>query len=377
MKLLFWFSFIVLAYVYAGYPLLMALAGAVKASKRKAETGELEVYPQATLMIAAYNEEKVIRKKLENSLSLDYAAGKLEIMVVSDGSTDATDEIVKEYGSKGVKLTAFAERQGKTVALGRSVGAAGGEIIVFSDANGMYRKDALKKLLRHFRDGAVGCVCGNLLYEGRDRGENLYWKLEEKLKKAENSAGAILGAAGSIFAVRKSAYVPLRIPVVDDFIEPLLVYQNGYGVVFEPEAVSVEKMAETITGEYGRKTRIITRSLAGLPNIAGLFNPFRHGLFTVQLVSHKLLRWLAPFFLIGLFVSSLFQSGVLFYKLALLAQLSFCLLGMAGYFLDRQKSGIRLFSVPLYFLVVNLAALNAWYNRLRGEKMIKWDTKRI
>jgi cellulose synthase/poly-beta-1,6-N-acetylglucosamine synthase-like glycosyltransferase len=297
--------------------------------------------------------------------------------VVSDGSTDATDAIVKEYSSRGVKLKAFRQRAGKTVALAGTVGEAAGEIIVFSDANGMYRKDAVKKLAGNFHDGTVGCVCGNLVYTGSDRGENVYWNFERMIKKYENRAGSILGAAGSIFAVRKELYVPLKVPVVDDFIEPLMILKKGYKVLFEPEAVSVEEMAASITGEYARKVRIITSSISGISNIGELFNPLKYGLFSLQLVSHKMLRWLAPFFLIALFTANLFLLSGVFYRVTMAVQVILCLLGLAGFFLDRKDVNIKIFSIPLYFMVVNLAALNAWYNFILGEKMIKWDTDRI
>jgi len=343
---------------------------------------EKEFTPGVSLVTVAYNEEKVIRKKIENSLALDYPHDKLEIIVASDGSTDKTAEIVAEYAVKGIKLNHSIERKGKTAAQNDAVSKSRGEVIVFSDANAIYARNAIKKLVRNFDDKRVGCVCGELKYTNSSesvagKSESLYWKYEKFLKRKESQISSLLGVTGSIYAVRRALYVPLKQDIISDFVEPLKIVRNRHKVVYEPEAISFEKASADMKTEFERKTRIVTRSIRGLFNERELLNPFKHGIFSIQLISHKLLRWTVPLFLIGLFVSNLFlwDNGNV-YRSLLIFQIVFYLSALVAWVFELIGSQIKLFYIPYYFCMVNSAALVGWFKYLTGQKEVVWETAR-
>ncbi len=377
MEVLFVIIVLVIMYVYMVYPLLLILLSYLKKTDTVDKTG---IFPFVTILITAYNEEDIIGKKLDNTLQLDYPKDKLEIIVVSDGSTDNTNRIVREYEGKGVKLNIIEKRAGKTAAQNDSVVKAGGEIIVFSDANGMYERDAVSKLAGNFRDEKTGCVCGELLYtdargDTAGKGENLYWRYERFLKKKESELGSVLGAAGSIYAVRKELYVPLDESLISDFLEPLKVREKGYRVSYEPEAISREETSASIGDEFKRKVRIITRGIFGLFAVKNLLNPFKYGLFSIQLISHKLLRWLIPIFMVFLFILNILLLDKKMFIIIFYCQMMFYAFSFVGYLLEGKKVKARVFFMPLYFCMVNLAALSGWCNFIRGRKNILWETR--
>lgn len=324
----FWLSIFLIFYSYAGYPLLLALLTSWKTVKKPAPHAGL---PNVTLVIAAHNEETHLARKLDNSLNLDYPQEKLEIMVASDGSTDATTKIARKYEDAGVKLLHEAERSGKTSIQNSAVEQAGGEVVVFSDANAIYDLSALRNLVQHFSDPAVGCVCGELKYtavEGviASEQEDLYWDYEKFLKRKENMFGTILGANGSIYAVRKSAYKPLPNALISDFIEPMLIAESGYKVIYEPTAISYEHGSSSFSDEFKRKRRIILRSLNSLFTAKSLLNPFKQPRLAFQLFSHKILRWGIPILLMVIFLSNLALLGNTFSRFLFWTQAAFYLM---------------------------------------------------
>jgi len=376
---LFWIFIFAIVYVYLGYPCLLILLSIFKGEK--IARGK-RFTPSVSLVVVAYNEEKVIRQKIENSLVLDYLHDKLEIIVASDGSTDKTNVIVAEYADKGVRLSHSIERKGKTAAQNDAVLKSSGEVIVFSDANAMYARDAIKKLVRNFDDKRVGCVCGELKYTNSSesvagKSESLYWKYEKFLKRKESQVSSLLGVTGSIYAVRRALYVPLKQDIISDFVEPLEIVRNRHKVVYEPEAISFEKASADMKTEFERKTRIVTRSIRGLFNERELLNPFKYGIFSIQLISHKLLRWTVPLFLIGLFVSNLvlWDNGNT-YRILLVFQIVFYLSALVAWVFELIGSQIKLFYIPYYFCMVNSAALIGWFKYLTGQKDVIWETAR-
>ena len=379
MESIFLVLLITILYVYFGYPVMLVLLGFLRRSESLKKGNNI---PKVTLIITAHNEGKIIRQKIENSLSLDYPKEKLEIIVASDGSTDDTDEIVAEYENWGVKLEPLVERRGKTAAQNGAVSKSSGEVIVFSDANAMYARDAIKKLVRNFDDKRVGCVCGELKYTNSSesvagKGENLYWKYEKFLKRKENQISSLLGVTGSIYAVRRALYVPLEEYIISDFVGPLKIVRNRHKAVYEPEAISFEKASADMKTEFERKTRIVTRSIRGLFNERELLNPFKYGIFSIQLISHKLLRWTVPLFLIGLFISNLFlwDNGNV-YRSLLIFQIVFYLSALVAWVFELIGSQIKLFYIPYYFCMVNSAALIGWFKYLTRQKEVIWDTVR-
>jgi len=377
--------------VVAGYPALLALAWPFAQRRRVFAASE----PYVTLVIAAYNEEQRIGAKLENCLALDYARERLKIVVASDGSTDRTDQIVESYRHRGVDLVCFP-RTGKTGVQNHVVAAARGEILVFSDANAMYRRDAIRKLVRNFTDPRVGCVCGQLVYsfdgEGAGAAESAYWSYEKFMKQRESDLSSAIGVNGSIYAVRRSDYVVLDADMISDLVLPLAIVRNGKRVVYESEAISVEQGSTDYSMEFRRKVRILTRSIRGLLRMRALLNPFRYGMFAVQLIMHKLLRFLTPVFLLAgavaltwLAVLEHFASdhqlhGFLgSYRQWFVAATLVAILAALVARLRRRKHAnivVRVFNLGYYYLMVNCALALAWLKVLRGQRMILWVPER-
>lgn len=379
MKALFWIAACAVLYVYAGYPLLLRVLAA--RYRRDVRRGEVE--PTVTLLISAYNEDAVIREKLLNSLDLDYARDRLEIVVVSDCSTDRTDQIAAEFADRGVVLRRMSQRLGKTRGLNEAVARVRGEVLVFSDANALYRRDAIRKLVRNFSDPEVGCVTGESRYAGAGRSavgrqEHAYWDYERLMKIHETSLGSMVGGDGAIFAVRRSLYEPLDATDINDFVTPLQIVKRGYRCVYEPEAICDEQGTLRYDEEFRRKARIVNRSVFALRKLKGLLNPAAHGWFAVELLSHKVLRWGMPVWLVALFVASasLPGEGVL-YRAAFYGQVLFYLAALAGASLPSLRApGAHLLTVPYYFCMVNIAALRGLSRALGGQVQVTWTPER-
>jgi len=378
-EILFWISVSALLYVFLGYPLLLLVLGKI-AQRPPVLKGAIR--PQVTLIISAYNEEEIIEEKIRNSLALDYPREMLEIIVVSDASTDGTDDIVRRYKAEGVILERMPVRKGKTAGLNKAIPVAKGDVIVFSDANVFYAPDVIQKLVRNFGDPSVGCVTGNSCYldsqaSNAGKSENTYWGYERFLKIKESQIGSIVGSDGAIFAVRMDLASPLRSDDINDFVMPLQVVSRGYRNVFEPEAMAYEKTVSQLAQEFRRKVRIVNRSWHGLFRVKALLNPCRYGLFAFQLVSHKVLRWLAPAFLSCVFLFSFviaWDDGT--GEVVLGGQIVFYSLGAFGLVLDRAAVAMRWLSFPAYFIMVNAASAMGTLQYMLGERINIWEPER-
>lgn len=371
-------SLLVIAYAFIGYPLILTiLVSLFKKDILKKESENLSV----SLIIAAYNEADVIADKLINSLSLDYPREKLEIIVASDGSTDGTDEIVKSFFEKGIKLNRVDGRKGKTEAQNQTVNVANGDIIIFSDANAIYRTDAIKKIVRNFNDTSVGGVCGRLVYQesnkNRNESESTYWNLESFTKEKEGSLSSVIGANGSIYAVRRNCYVPLPYSVISDFVEPLKIIENGKRFIYEKEAQSYEEI-ETVSGALGyqRKVRINVRTIIGIIETKRLLNPFRFGWVSFQYLSHKVIRYIVPFLMIVVFALNGLLLKHALWQIMFILQLLFYSLALTGYIRRENKSQYIFISLPWHFVMAHIAIIHAFLLVIKGEKRTTWDTKR-
>jgi cellulose synthase/poly-beta-1,6-N-acetylglucosamine synthase-like glycosyltransferase len=380
--LLFWGSLGLILYTYLIFPLLVILRGLVWPKRyRSQEPGTL---PVVSVIIAAYNEEKAIAEKLDNILSLDYPADRLEVVIASDGSTDRTDAIVRSYKDRGIQLLSLP-RLGKAGALNAAVSASKGDILVFSDANSMYKSDAIRALVRPFAEPTVGGVAGNQRYLKKKgaadagAGERSYWDFDRILKQFESNAGNAIAATGAIYAIRRSLFEPVMEGVTDDFFTSTSVIAQGYRLVFASDAVAYESVAGTSGMEFGRKVRVITRGLrAVLVARRELLNPFRYGFYAIQLFSHKVLRRIIVYPLLVLFIVNpfLWKSGLL-YQLTMLGQFGFYSLAFLGFLLDGTRFGRRkIFALPFYFCLVNAAVLVASLNIMRGQQIKRWDPQR-
>ncbi|PPK52732.1 glycosyltransferase family 2 protein [Marinobacter persicus] len=373
-------SLLVPAYVYVGYPAMLWLLTRRRTFRPARQS---DMTPPLTLIISCYNEAAVIHDKLVNALSLDYPVEQLQILVVSDGSDDGTDEIVRTFADQGVQLIRQEGRLGKTMGLNLAMEQARGELVVFSDANAMYAPDALRMLVRHFADPAVGYAVGAALYTDSDTGasarsENLYWRYELAIKQMETRLHSVVGGDGAIYAIRRALWQPLQSKDINDFVNPLQIIALGYRGVFDPEARCFEETAGHFEGEIARKERIVNRSIRGLMRVKVTMNPFRVGVFAWQVVSHKLLRWLIPVFLLVAAVGSvlLAMAGVLVFQWLAIFMVACLLLAAAG-MLVRDKNRLPgLVSVPYYFAMVNLYALRGILRALSGETQVTWASAR-
>ena len=360
-------------YAYFGYPLLLALLALT--GRRKEYTGDEteSSLPGLALLIAAYNEEDIIEEKILNSLALEYPRDKLTIAVVSDGSSDRTDEIAERYRAKGIELIRVEGRRGKTIARNEAVARTDCEVIVFSDANAMYQKDALVKLARHFSDPDVGVVCGNLRLVEDEEEENLYWKYEKLIKVYENRFHSIIGANGSIYAIRRSLYEPLPAEVDDDFIAPLKAYSEGYRLVLDLEAVSIEKdiASSDMQVEFQAKRRVVMRGIQSLAEVSYLLNPLKFPAMSFQLTSHKLFRWSVPFLLLAILLLNFLVPRNLVYSIIFFLQIAFYSSAVTGIL-----SGFKPFYIPAYFVSTNTAVFLAVLEYIMGRRSRTWEKKR-
>lgn len=370
-ELLFWFFILLTVYIYVGYPILLKIVSLVKKNHIKVDD---DLTPSVTLFIAAYNEEKVIGDKLENAIGLDYPKDRFEVIVVSDDSSDRTNEIVETFAEKYpfVRLNVVKGRQGKTAALNKSVSLANGEILVFSDANSMYEKDALRHLFKHFADEKVGGVCGELKLLNSSKSsigesEGAYWKYEKLLKELETKTGTSIVANGSIYALRKELFKPMNPNVGDDMQNPLIVISQGKRFVYEPNAITKEETSSEAKEEFGRKVRIVTRSFTGIMHYAYTLNPFKNFDFFYKYLSHKLLRWLVAYYLIAAFILNLFLLNQQFYQVIFVLQCIFYLLALIGL---KWKS--KIVYIPYYFCLVNYAALLGTLRAMSGKRQATW-----
>jgi cellulose synthase/poly-beta-1,6-N-acetylglucosamine synthase-like glycosyltransferase len=378
-RLLFWSATGLLAYTYVLFPLLLLLRAALR--PRPHASGEIT--PSVTLVISARNEAASIGAKLENLLSLDYPADRLEVVIASDGSDDGTDELVRGYTERGVRLVSLP-RVGKAAALNAAVAEARGEILVFSDANSIYAPDALRALVRPFADPSVGGVAGDQRYRSGDgtdaiaSGEQRYWDLDRLLKAAESRAGSTISATGAIYAVRRSLFRLVPPGVTDDFFTSTGAIAQGYRLVFAADAVAYEPVAKTSEVEWGRKVRVMTRGLRGVLMRRELLDARRHGFYAVQLLTHKLLRRTMVFPLaLAAGTSPLLWRRGRIYRAATLAQAAVYGLGAGGMLLRGRPLGrSKVFMLPAFFCFVNAASFRAVVNVVSGRHIDRWEPQR-
>lgn len=370
---IFWSSVCLLGYVYVGYPIIVRLLAKIagKPVRRAPQR------PTVTVVICAYNEEKGIREKISNVLALNYPPELLDVIVASDASSDATDEIVRSCALPRVQLLRVEGRLGKTACQNAAITHAGGEIVVFTDATTVVEKNTLIEIVENFADPEVGCVAGSLVYQGT--GQNLtaaggtsYWSYEIALRSAESHLGTLIGVSGCLYGVRRSAYQPIPPNLISDFVIAMRMREQGLRTVLEPKAICFEETLERSHQELSMRVRVAVRSIGALVYERRMLNPFVDVLFSWQLWSHKLLRYASPYICIAALLSSAALASHSFYKIALLAQIVIIAAGVAGFVLHRSAKSLGLLSKPYYFFLTNLASLIATFRYLKGERMVVW-----
>lgn len=366
-----------LFYVYAGYPLLLAMIG-LFIRRRRPEPGYC---PQISVLIAAYNEEAAIERKIQQTLALEYPAEKIEVLILSDCSTDRTDEMVNSFPDRRVRLVRMSERRGKTHAQNQGIRQAGGEVIIFSDATAVYHPKALLYLACNYQDAAVGAVSGR--YQYFDPGEQsptglgsvAFWNYENLIKKLQSRIRTITGCCGCIYSVRKAAYTDLADDVISDLVQPLQAIRKGYKVLFEDRALAYEETTQSTAQEFAMRVRVVTRAMRGLLSVSDLLKPWKFAWPAFQLWSHKVLRWMVPLFLIALLAANVMLLDSPIYRVALAAQLFFYAAAILNMLVPVHRKWKPL-GIPLFFCTLNAAALMSMVEICRGRKYVTWQTVR-
>ncbi len=371
---IFWFSVAVIAYTYLGYPLLLACL-----TRRRPEPPERDDPPAVDVVIAAYNEERWIEEKLRNTLALDYPPDKLTITVVTDGSTDATPELVRHMAGERIRLLHQPERQGKGAALARALPGLNGEVILFTDANCSLAPGTARRMVRHFADPQVGGVSGakRLLESGRHGGgEGLYWRYESWLKALDDCFGSVMGAPGEVWAARRSAYRPPPPDIVlEDFYASVDLVARGWRLAYEPEALSTEEPSPTSGAEWERRVR---NAAGGFQAVRRLQQVWRSGARTMfQYISHRVLRWIVVpplIVLLPLWTLLLLPSPV--YAAILGLEIMWALAALAGWYLTAHRGSAGWLALPLQFVMLNASALAGGVRYLSGRTTVLWPRVR-
>lgn len=365
-------------YSYFIYPLFLVLIAKVKntsAAQTESASNSPEL-PFLSFIITAFNEETQIAKKLENTLLAEYPAEKLEIIVASDGSTDQTNNIVQSYADKGVILHPVTERKGKENAQRSAINCARGEILVFSDVSTKIEPLALKQIAKAFENPRVGAISSEdrfLTESGEVAGEGAYVKYEMWLRNLEGKVNSLVGLSGSFFAARKAICQNWSIKVPSDFNTALNCIKKGSIAISDPKLLGYYPNLKDETKEYQRKVRTVIRGMAALFSQPSVMNPFKYGLFAFQIISHKLMRWLVPWFLLLSLITNILLVQVnSFYQIFLLAQISFYLLATCGWLSSKARQ-IAIIKLPYFFVQVNLAIAHASLLYLMGKRVTLWN----
>ena len=385
MQVVFWFSLALIVYTYFAYPVVLFFCYCLaqlrsdwqylfdRQNRRVPALDECEV-PSVSILIPAFNEEVRLLQKIRNLREMDYPPEKLQIIFLSDGSTDRTNEILKGITDPNIETIFLSRRSGKAVALNQAVLQARHEILAFSDASTLFAADALRKLARHFSDGRVGAVCGALRFHASaesQQTEGVYWKYESMIRLMETRLGATLTASGAAYALRRNAYIPLAPgTVLDDFVIPMNARKAGYRVLYDPEAIATDYAPESIKGEFTRRVRLATGSFSSLVSLLrvpmGAFGRF-------AFVSHKLLRWVLPLILFSLLVSNIALLRYPGYVIFGLMQLFFYVWAGFGFLFRERIQNVRFALLAYFLLVMNVAFLVGMFRCLTKREEGVWQ----
>ena len=380
-EILFWIGIGIVFYTYLGYGIVLYLMVKIKELFVKPRLPRLpETLPEATLLIAAYNEEAIVASKMVNCRQLDYPADKLRLVWITDGSNDNTNERLKEYPE--VTVLYQPRRQGKPAALNRALPYVNTPYVIFTDANTMLNKGAIKEIIRQFSDPRVGCVAGEKRVEiqaeqGATAGEGIYWKYESALKRLDYRLYSAVGAAGELFAIRRELFEEMPADtLLDDFILSLRIAMRGYKIAYSKEAYALESASLNMREEEKRKVRISAGGLQSVWRLRGLLNMFRYGILSFQYISHRVLRWtLTPVVLFALLPLNLLLActGHTLYTVILALQLAFYLLGYLGYKMEKRNIRNKLLFIPYYFLFMNINVIRGYSYLAKHKGTGAWE----
>jgi cellulose synthase/poly-beta-1,6-N-acetylglucosamine synthase-like glycosyltransferase len=386
-QIVFWLMIFIIFYAYIGYGLLLFVLVRIKrmtASGKENESAE-GYEPEVTLLIAAYNEKDFVEQKMKNCLELDYPRSKFHIIWVTDGSSDGTPDLLRQYD--GVEVYHLDKRSGKIGAMNRGIKFVKTPIVIFSDANTILGNESVRRIVRLFSEPKVGCVSGEKRIFSREKdaaagaGEGLYWKYESALKKWDAELYSVVGAAGELFAIRTSLYREVEPDtILDDFIISLRVAQEGYTIQYDPEAYAIETASADVGEELKRKVRISAGGIQSVVRLRSLLNIFKYGTLSFQYISHRVLRWtLAPLSLLLLIPVNLWlaiDNGLTrfgLYSTLFWLQMLFYASAMLGWYLENRKTRIKLLFIPYYFFIMNLSVILGFGRYIKGSQSVNWE----
>lgn len=385
-KVIFWLSGFLVLYTYLLYPCLLFLVYASVQSWRdlryvggreNRRVGAGTSLPRVALVISAYNEQDCIADKIDNILATQYPDGLFRAVIVSDGSTDGTNSILATVSDPRIKIVLLPENQGKANALNQAVAMVEEEIVVFTDASTMFAPDTVQKLVRHFQDPTIGVACGSLIFRGSSESkqtEGVYWNYECALRLMEARLGATLTASGAIYALRRECYRPLGAStMIEDLVVPLRVREQGFRVVYDPEAIGYEIAAESVAGEFTRRVRIATGSFRVLSEVS--WSSLK-GFSGIAFFSHKVLRWLVIFLLAAILACNLLLVGDPLYRALAAAQVTFYAWAAFGYVFRDHMRRVRFGLVGYFLIAMNLAFFIGFIRYMRGRENAAWEKVR-
>jgi cellulose synthase/poly-beta-1,6-N-acetylglucosamine synthase-like glycosyltransferase len=377
LELLFWMFVAVVAYAYVVYPLVVWGCSRLVGTDTECQPAVHKGLPSVSVLIAAHNEERVIADRIVNALQLDYPADRYEIVVASDGSVDRTADIVRGFGASGVRLLASPLRRGKATVLNAAFRALRGDIVLLSDANTFTERDALQKIVRWFADPSVGIVCGRLVLTDPATGGNVdsvYWRYETFLKRCEARLGGLLGANGAIYAVRRSMFTGIRRDtIVDDLVIPLVTrLRTGCSIVYDDDAIAHEQTAPDLQSEFKRRSRIGAGGFQSIVALRRLLRPAQ-GWLAFTFLSHKVLRWMCPFALIGALATNVCLVRTAPYGWLLTCQSIGYALALAGVRSTGSGLPARVLRLTTMFTTMNAALLIGFWRWISGEQLAAWE----
>lgn len=384
MIILFWICIFIICYTFFGYGFLLYLLVSIKRLFVKPFVfNKNEKLPSVTLLVAAFNEQDLIKEKVENCLNLDYPKEKIQIIFITDGSSDETPNIIKQFTE--VELLHENIRAGKMAAIKRAIPYIKGEITVFTDANTFLNQEAVKELVKHYQNSKVGAVAGEKRIkvdteaDASAAGEGFYWKYESALKKWDYELYTSVGAAGELFSIRTGLYQPIESDtIIDDHMIAMRIAEKGYIIAYEPNAYATETASADSKEELKRKIRIAAGGIQSVLRLKKSANPFYNPVLTFQYISHKVLRWtVTPWLMIlVLFLNAyicLSYPNQLLYQLIFVAQILFYLASTAGYLLESKKIKIKILFIPFYFSMMNYAAIAGTFRYFKGKQSAAWE----
>lgn len=381
LELLFWICIFIVFYSYIGYGIVIYIVVKIKNTLTSKVKFDTSFEPEVTLVVPCFNEAEYIEEKIQNSLELDYPKDKLKLIFISDGSSDDTPQRIKKYSS--VIALHEDKRSGKAAAMNRAMKFVTTPIVVFCDANTTLNKEAIRELVKHYKDEKVGAVTGEKRIISTNKegastaGEGIYWKYESLLKKLDSDFYSVVGAAGELMSYRTNLYKELPSDsLLDDLMQSMQIAIDGYRVIYEKNAWAAETASANVKEELKRKIRISAGAWQSMLRLGKAFNPFHNFNLFFAFISHRVLRWtLAPFSLLILLIANVFlalDSNTL-YTTILVLQIAFYALALLGWYFENKRIKVKVLFVPYYFFIMNLCVYLGLFRFLKGKQSVSWE----